>query len=150
MGTRSRIALQLDGDNLVSVYCHWDGYPTFNGKILRQYFNTRDKVSELIDGGDISSLWSDSTWDLKESRPNQTLYYSERGEDCPPKLHDNFYDLLKFAEEFTYVFDNNQWICYAHNGWDGEKHSVSTKVEIPSGNLYNSDGTAVSDELIAA
>ena len=133
MGTRSRIALQLDGDNLVSVYCHWDGYPTFNGKILRQYFNTRDKVSELIDGGDISSLWSDSTWDLKESRPNQTLYYSERGEDCPQQLD---YSITEFYErcnncgaEYGYIFNNDNWTCYDVDTNVGKIYDIPDKTE---------------------
>ena len=56
MGTRSRIGIKLKDDSILSVYCHWDGYPSYNGRILRDNYNTVDKVRELIDGGNISAL----------------------------------------------------------------------------------------------
>ena len=54
MATRSRIGLRLADDSILSVYHHWDGYPQWLGVTLRDKFNTREKVAELIDGGDIS------------------------------------------------------------------------------------------------
>ena len=44
MGTRSRIGIQLKDDSILSVYCHWDGYPSFNGRVLREFYNTPEKV----------------------------------------------------------------------------------------------------------
>ena len=58
MGTRSRIGKQLADGSILSVYCHYDGYPEFNGRVLRDYFSTNDKVSDLIDGGDMSCTWT--------------------------------------------------------------------------------------------
>jgi hypothetical protein len=58
MGTRSRIGIQLADESILSVYCHWDGYPEFNGVKLVEHFNSRDAATELIDGGDISALWT--------------------------------------------------------------------------------------------
>ena len=62
MATRSRIALQLNETSFLSVYHHWDGYPQWLGVTLNKKFNTREKVAELIDGGDISCCDSDSDW----------------------------------------------------------------------------------------
>ena len=59
MATRSRIGLQLADGAILSVYHHWDGYPQWLGVTLNEKFNTRDKVAELIDGGDISCCDSD-------------------------------------------------------------------------------------------
>ncbi len=55
MGTRSRIGIQLKDDSILSVYHHWDGYPEWLGVKLEQFFYTRDLVSELMDGGNMSS-----------------------------------------------------------------------------------------------
>ena len=49
MGTRSRIGIQLSDDSILSVYCHWDGYPEFNGVKLKEHFNSYEKASELIE-----------------------------------------------------------------------------------------------------
>ena len=62
MGTRSRIGLELSDGSILSVYCHWDGYPEFNGVKLQEHFNSYDAAAELIDGGDISSLWTNAGW----------------------------------------------------------------------------------------
>ena len=66
MATRSRIALQLTEDSFLSVYHHWDGYPQWLGVTLKKKFNTREKVEELIDGGDISCCDSDTNWDREK------------------------------------------------------------------------------------
>ena len=63
MGTRSRIGIELKDHSVVSVYCHWDGYPEGNGRILNHHYTDRDDVKELIDGGSMSSLRTRSTWD---------------------------------------------------------------------------------------
>ena len=54
MGTRARIGIQLKDDSILSVYHHWDGYPEWLGRILKTHYNSKEKASELIDGGDMS------------------------------------------------------------------------------------------------
>ena len=55
MGTRSRIGV-MHGDKVKSVYCHWDGYPEYNGVVLKENYQTQEKVEQLIALGSISSL----------------------------------------------------------------------------------------------
>ena len=62
MATRSRIGIQLSDDSILSVYHHWDGYPQWLGRILKTHYNTKEKVAELIDGGDMSSAWTNERW----------------------------------------------------------------------------------------
>jgi len=126
MATRSRIGIQLPDDSILSVYHHWDGYPEWLGRILRTHYNTKDKVAELIDGGDMSVAWNDN---------NEPEYYSARGENCPPR-HDQ--DLCEYflpdnSEEFAYVFRNNEWVCYDMHRFEDSK--LPEIVEIPSGAL---------------
>ena len=67
MATRSRIGYVLKDDSIVSVYHHWDGYTEWLGNILNKHYNEDSKVRELIDGGDMSSCYTASTWDLPPS-----------------------------------------------------------------------------------
>ena len=85
MATRSRIGLLLSDGSVLSAYSHWDGYPSGVGKILKEHYNSYDKISELIDGGDMSHPYTEDTWTNAKRSP-QPQYYSERGEDCPPRL----------------------------------------------------------------
>ena len=113
MATRSRIGLQLADGNILSVYHHWDGYPEWLGVTLNKKFNTRDKVAELIDGGDISCCDSDTDWNL-EKVENHVQYYNDRGENTEPRLDANFDEYVKNGEEYAYVFTlDHTWECYA-------------------------------------
>jgi len=123
MATRSRIGIQLADESVLSVYHHWDGYPEWLGRILKTHYNTKDKVAELIDGGDMSTCWDE------DKKP---AYYSARGEICPPRLDPNKYDYLADGEEYAYLFVNNEWVCYDRHEF-GDR--MPTIAEIPSGAL---------------
>ena len=135
MSTRSRIGIQLSDDSILSVYHHWDGYPEWLGRILNTHYNSKDKVSELIDGGDMSSCWSDRDLYLQKLSENGPCYYSQRGEDCPPRLDNDLceYLLPDNSEEFAYVFRNDKWVCYDMHLFDYRK--LPEVVTIPKGAL---------------
>ena len=140
MGTRSRIGIELSDASILSVYCHYDGYPEFNGVKLVENFNTREKVKELIDGGDMSCAWTKDRWTGKqvakyvienvEVEEYGPQYYSERNESCPPRLDDDITEFLDNGEEYSYIFTRaDEWICY-------DLHDISGKLtEIPEGAL---------------
>ena len=124
MATRSRIGIQLQDDSVLSVYHHWDGYPSWLGRILKTHYNTKAKVSELIDGGDMSVAWGDD---------NQPEYYSARGENCPPSLMKlNEYLNKNNNEEYAYIFRNYEWVCYDMNEFNDKDPEVT---DIPEGRL---------------
>ena len=133
MATRSRIAIQFQDDSILSVYHHWDGYPTWLGRILKSHYNTKEKVAELIDGGDMSSCWNDEVWGKKlpvgKYAPE---YYSARGEDCPPRYDNSVEDFLSNGEEYSYIFRDGEWVCYNMNEFNDMPPELT---EIPSGAL---------------
>ena len=136
MATRSRIGLQLADGNILSVYHHWDGYPQWLGVTLNEKFNTREKVAELIDGGDISCCDSDSDWNLNKVE-NHVQYYNDRGDNTEPRLDSNFDEYVKQGEEYAYVFTlDHVWECYAiDRNYDDDYNVVGVNVKaatIPS------------------
>ena len=136
MSTRGRIGLELSDGSILSSYHHYDSYESWLGRILKTHYNSYEKASELIDGGDMSSCWTNERWsnDLldRESQQYGPNYYSYRGEDCPPRLDADLceYLLPDGAEEYHYVFRNGEWICYKMNQFDNTK--LPEVVEIPS------------------
>ena len=111
MATRSRIGLLLETGYVLSVYHHWDGYPEWLGVTLQRKFDTYDLIAELIDGGDVSCVDSTTDWDLKKVE-NHVQYYNDRGEKTEPRLDTTVEDYLVNGEEYAYLFENNQWVCY--------------------------------------
>ena len=111
MSTRARIGLRLAGDAILSVYHHWDGYPQWLGVHLRQNYRTKDQVAELLDGGDISCIDSETDWSLNKVE-NHVQYYNDRGEKTEPRLDLNDGDYFVNNEEYAYIFDDGEWLCY--------------------------------------
>lgn len=56
MATRSNIGIINENGTVEVIYCHWDGSPSTNGKILLEHYTTNEKVRELINLGAISTL----------------------------------------------------------------------------------------------
>ena len=135
MATRSRIGIELKDGSVLSVYHHWDGYPSWLGRILNTHYNTREKVAELIDGGDMSSCWTEDRWNSETKvREYGPQYYSQRGEECPPRLDANKYDYLAEGEEYAYLYTlNGEWVCYDRHQF--EENTMPTIAEIPSAAL---------------
>ena len=123
MATRSRIGIQLKGNSVLSVYHHWDGYPEWLGRILNTHYNSRELATELIDGGDMSAAWGDE---------NRAEYYSERGENCPPRYDETREEFLSNGEEFSYIFTSAGWVCYDMNEFNDKQPE---RVIIPEGAL---------------
>ena len=141
MGTRSRIGIQLKDDSILSVYCHYDGYPSFNGRVLREFYNTKEKVSQLINGGNMSCTWTNAGWNNETLPEMGPLHYTMRGEsieDNAPELSKDHGEYLKMSadsdEEYSYLFADGEWICYNTRSWDD---AFMEKAEIPSGSIHD-------------
>ena len=56
MSTRSYICIENEDKSISGIYCHSDGYLTYNGAMLLDHYSDREKVKELISLGDLSTL----------------------------------------------------------------------------------------------
>ena len=136
MGTRSRIGIQLKDDSILSVYCHYDGYPSFNGKVLREFYDTKEKASQLINGGNISALHTNAGWKNETLPEVGPLYYTSRGEsieDNAPRLDKDMEEFFSMGEEYSYIFRNGQWFAYDMHEFD--PMVAPEPVEIPAGSI---------------
>jgi hypothetical protein len=107
MGTRGRIGIEHPDGSITSVYHHYDSYESWLGVKLNEHYNTTDKVFTLIAGGDMSCCY--------DSDENPTpRYYSERGENCPPRHDDDYHQYTNkdAGEEYHYIWTTDEeWIC---------------------------------------
>lgn len=121
MSTRSRIGIQLKDGSIRSAYHHWDGYPEWLGVKLKTHYDTKELVTKLIRGGDMSSCWTQERWTKDGGHKNVSeygaQYYSGRGEKTPSVKDKNLEDFLNRVDdswaEYAYVFVNDEWVCYA-------------------------------------
>ena len=112
MATRSTISIQKNDGTIRSVYCHWDGYCEHNGVLLYNFYNTTDKVNELIDYGDISSLGSEigKKHNFGDLYDGCTFYHRDRNEEKHISVYNKYQDIEE--EECNYIFieEKNEWI----------------------------------------
>ena len=139
MGTRSRIGIQLKDNSVLSVYCHYDGYPEFNGRVLRDHYNTSEKVADLINGGNMSCTWTNAGWNNETLTECGPLHYTSRGESLEsnaPRYDESIFDFLEKEnnEEYAYIWSvNNKWVAFKMNQFEDDKQPE--KVEIPAGTV---------------
>ena len=112
MATRSRIAIEDQDGTVRSIYCHFDGYPEYNGVVLKENYQTQEKVEQLIALGSISSLkplvappeGAIHTFD-NPLEDVTVAYYRDRGEELSVKAHGNVQEFANSdIEEYGYVF----------------------------------------------
>jgi len=138
MGTRSTIALEFADGSVEQVYCHWDGYLAYNGKILFENYSNPFILRDLIDLGDLSSLrpmigtkhaFSHYDTDLKQEKYYElygdmcTFYGRDRGETgCDKKKFLDFQDYLAHHqyEEYEYILrrDGNWYVKQHDNEYE--------------------------------
>ena len=141
MATRARIGLKLEDGSIISAYHHWDGYPEWLGVTLKEHYNTKEDIAKLIEGGNMSSCYSDNEYDYEKQefvkqdpKPN---YYG--GDSEKPRLSRNFTQFAfdsKSGEEYLYLFVDNEWNGFSldHKYSEEDWEILDTKVnpvEIP-------------------
>ena len=117
MGTRSNIGIRNIDNTFTGIYCHWDGYPEYVGKILLEHYNSADRVNALMELGDLSILGiklnpesgKPHTYDEKQDDVC-VAYGRDRGEKgTESKLFKTLSQFERYMDnsgaEYQYVFD---------------------------------------------
>ena len=74
MGTRSNIIYEEPTGEVLSMYCHYDGYPSHNGRILFDQYNSAEKAKALVEVGYARVLTEEGAeihLDQNPERPNE-------------------------------------------------------------------------------
>lgn len=127
MATRSNIAIRR-GDEIESIYSHWDGYPEGVGRTLLDNYNNEEIIEELISMGDASSL--------RETLEDSVFYERDRGEEGVKSMVGNWEDYkirLKLGWfEYAYLYDNGVWTVddFSGNGYVDLKELLESKGEV--------------------
>ena len=118
MSTRSMISVKVKKGLYKTIYCHNDGYISWNGKILFNYYNRLDDVLELVTLGNMSSLDKyigcpiDHSFNNK--LPDYSVFYGrDRGESDEQAQVFKTEKALKRSIgcdiDYHYLFKNDKW-----------------------------------------
>jgi hypothetical protein len=133
MATRSHIGVRNTDGTVDYIYCHWDGYPEYNGKILIDHYADMDKVNALMKLGNISILGPE----IGEKHDFDSLvrdenwcraYGRDRNEPNTSVKTTQFIDLLKDdGVDYIYVFDGDYWECFDTGNLEHDINLYSTQ-----------------------
>ena len=103
MGTRSRVAV-MHGDVCKSVYCHYDGYLDYMGRILQEHYDSA-RANLLVATGDNSGV---------KPTIEEMNFYKDRGEDDVDfRVAHTFEEFLEQVDrcggEYYYVMRDGVW-----------------------------------------
>ena len=134
MATRSNIAYRTPEGRIVSIYCHWDGYPAHNGEMLRRYYTTTDKIVDLISLGSISSLKQEigekqDFNDRSTQNEDWTLaYHRDRGEQLVVNTYNDIPSWIADMEEYAYLWNGQEWLVNDHSEKDANGFPIFSRV----------------------
>ena len=122
MGTRSRVAV-MHGDVCKSVYCHYDGYLDYAGRILLEHYDST-AANALIARGDNSGIKETlAEMNFYEDREAQDEDVSEFLASTPWSVAHSFEEFLEQVQgccgEYYYVMRDGVWYAgcvYATEG----------------------------------
>jgi len=107
MGTRSRVAV-MHGEVCKSVYCHYDGYLDYTGRILQEHYDSV-AANALIARGDNSGV--------KEILEDMNFYADRGEEDVSYIVAHSFEEFLDQVSsccgEYYYVMKDGVWYAGA-------------------------------------
>ena len=123
MSTRSTIGIVRGYHDTTRIYCHSDGYVSYNGAILQKYYNTADKVEKLMALGNLSYLGPEigpddpKLWDIYAKNDHRRCRtYTSRGEaweQCDPTQREEY--------NYTFYVEDGYWtVEYATSEEPGE------------------------------
>ena len=121
MSTRSAIA-KITENGIKSIYVHFDGYPEGVGATLQKHYQDEDKIDELLELGDLSTLGSEigkkQDFNSYKSESNTCLAYGrDRGEkNVGAKTHDAIEAFMTYRKrctcEYLYLRKEGAWNVY--------------------------------------
>lgn len=115
MSTNSTITVRTSSNERKSIYCHWDGYLSHNGRILLKHYNTLAKAKALVELGFLSVLGENivqpkgKEHTFENPYDNVNIYYGrDRGDnDVECQTLKNSESINK--QEYNYLFKDGKW-----------------------------------------
>ena len=120
MSTRAAIGFRV-GQEIHTIYSHYDGYPKHVGKILQEYYASAEKAKELVYGPQIRNFDHDGT----------CVRFGD-GTPDDHEVNDSMIDAIQ-GYDYLYLFNfaDNSWEGYTRDGYVNPE--VLRRVDISAG-----------------
>ena len=113
MARRALIGYLSEDREFTCTYNHYDGYPEYLGKILKEHYNSDSEAKKIADTGYISNIEEDGTINSKYDEQADTVVLNddivEAGLEIGGKIDE-------YGGNYGYVWFNDGWMTFKNNG----------------------------------
>ena len=121
MATRALIGYLDDSKKLTTTYNHYDGYPEYLGKVLKEHYSGDDKAKEVASVGYITSIDEDGKINSKFNESANTMILDEEAFSAAMQIGD---EVNGYGADYGYVYFNDEWNTVKNNGIKGMAEQI--------------------------
>ena len=121
MATRALIGYLDDSKKLTTTYNHYDGYPDYLGKILKEHYSGDEKAKEVASVGYITSIDEDGKINSKFNESANTMILDEEAFSAAMQIGD---EVNGYGADYGYVYFNDEWNSIKNNGIKGMAEQI--------------------------
>jgi hypothetical protein len=117
MSTRSSIAVKVEDNKVLTIYCHSDGYLDHNGRMLLNHYNNQEKAEAIVNLGDCSfldkSIEKPEGHDFDNRKDGYSVFYGRdrNEEECEASVFETYEKALAYnSQEYNYYWDGTKWM----------------------------------------
>jgi len=122
MGTRSCIMKRISPTEVKAIYCHWDGYLSYNGRLLRYHYQDEVKGDALIALGNLSVLGEEIGEAHDFDHHTENKWCKAYGRDrCEANAEAMSFNTVAEAlehfswSEYAYIYEKGEWFLVDGN-----------------------------------
>ena len=121
MATRALIGYLDDSKKLTTTYNHYDGYPEYLGKILKEHYSGDEKAKSVASVGYITSIDEDGKINSKFNESANTMILDEEAFSAAMQIGD---EVNGYGADYGYVYFNDEWNSIKNNGIKGMAEQI--------------------------
>ena len=126
MATRALIGYLDDSKKLTTTYNHYDGYPEYLGKVLKEHYSGEDKAKEVASVGYITSIDEDGKINSKFNETANTMILDEEAFSAAMQIGG---EVNGYGADYGYVYFNDEWNAIKNNGIEGMAKQIVEEIE---------------------
>ena len=126
MATRALIGYLDDSKKLTTTYNHYDGYPDYLGKILKEHYSGDEKAKEVASVGYITSIDEDGKINSKFNETANTMILDEEAFSAAMQIGG---EVNGYGADFGYVYFNDEWNIIKNDGIESMAKQIVEELE---------------------
>ena len=113
MATRALIGYLSEDREFTCTYNHYDGYPEYLGKILKEHYNSEPTAKEVASTGYISNIEEDGTINSKYDEPANEMILDDDIVEAGLQIGEK---VDEYGGQYGYVWFGDEWMIFKNNG----------------------------------